>query len=136
MDYKKLITCEFKMQVFFSYETLSKEKLLLLLSLPLPECIRRYIYENHFAPKSIYKIKYELLLREVKSSECQRLNPYTLKLMILPTLDDPIFCKFICERNNIFAKNFKQHFVENRSNFVLMNQIDSFVLSWLMILYH
>jgi hypothetical protein len=121
---------------FILYDTLSNEKLSLLLKLDLPENIRRYIFENYFAPNIIYEKKYELLLRQVKSSECQSLKCSTLKTMLVTTLDDLIFCKFICQRNSIFSKIYKQHYVENDKSFVRMNTIDSLTLSWLMYLYH
>ena len=123
-------------QEFLSHETLSDEKYWLLKKIQLPEDIIRVIYSDHFAPEVIYEKKHKLLMNQIASPECQRLEYQRLELLVRSIMNDRSFCKFMCDRNQLFAKIFNDHFILIKKNFVRLNYIDSFSLSWLMHLYH
>ena len=123
-------------QEFFSHETLSNEQYWLLKKIQLPEDILRVIYQLHFAPEVIFEKKHKLLMIQIASPECQRLEYQRLEFLVRSIVYDSSFCKFMCDNNQLFAKIFNDHFILIKKNFARLNHVDSFCLTWLMHLYH
>jgi hypothetical protein len=123
-------------QQIYEYEPISNDRLMLFLSLNLLPDIKRKIYEEYFKQVIVYNKKYMVLMQQVNSSECQRLNSTNLLGMVRSVVEHPNFCKFVRHKNELFSKLYREHFIENKKYFVLMNQMESLTMSWLMYLYH
>lgn len=123
-----------------NYEELSKDKLELLIKIFICKGVSidifRFIYKSHFSKEVIYRKKYAILLQHVESPVCQRLHHQVLKYMIETFIDDPQFIAYVSSQNEIFAKLYKNHYVDGVKIFRLMNNLESLTVSWLMTLYH
>ena len=118
------------------YEPLDTDQLLTFLRINLPPDIKRKIYEDHFKVSIIYNKKYNILMWVVESNECCRLDPTSLKPIIETILQKPKFLAYVCARNQLFSMLYKSHYIDGLKNFVLMNNLESITMSWLMYLYH
>jgi len=100
----------------------------------LPEDIIKLIISEFIIPEIILIELNEILnLKESKKLEHKKLFWY-LKNFVLP---NDIVIKNLMINNNIFNKIFKQHFIENKKIFTLIEDpIESMALSWLMYLHH
>ena len=121
---------------FYSYEPISKDSLLEFLRLPLPSEIKRAIYEEHFKKAIIYNKKYDLLMKQVESVDCQRLNSTKLACMVKTVIENPNFLEFVRHKNELFSILYREHYIENNKYFKLMDQLNSLTFAWLMYLYH
>lgn len=121
---------------FYKYEPVSKESLLEFLRLPLPSEIKRTIYEAHFKNTIIYNKKYDLLMQQVLSEESCRLNSANLVPMIKTVIENPNFLEFVRHKNELFSRLYREHYIENKKYFKLMDVLNSLAASWLMYLYH
>ena len=119
-----------------NYEPLDADQLLALLRINLPPDIKRKIYEEYFKVSIIYNKKYSILMGVVESKECQRLNTTTLKPIVETIIAKPKFLAYVCGRNQMFSRLYKLHYIEGNKRFVLMDNLTSITLSWLMYLYH
>jgi hypothetical protein len=118
------------------YETMSYEVLILFLRIRLPSDIKRQIYDDHFRPNIIYDKKYFILLRHVESDECHRLRQHHLKDIIATFIENHEFIAYVSIKNELFARIYHDHYVLNKTTFVLMDKLESMAMSWLMHLYH
>ena len=118
------------------YEPLNKEQILAFLQINLPADIKHKIYDDYFKIGIIYNKKYNILIDEIHSIECIRLNPVNLLPIVKSVIENPQLCLFVQAKNPLFNKLYKRHYIENNKYFALMNTFDSLVLTWLMHLYH
>ena len=119
-----------------NYEPLDADQLLALLRINLPPDINRKIYDEYFKVSIIYNKKYSILMGVVESKECQRLNTTTLKPLVETIIAKPKFLAYVCARNQLFSRLYNSHYVEGNKIYVLMDNLNSITLSWLMYLYH
>jgi hypothetical protein len=117
-------------------EPISNEKLVAFLQINLPSDIKRSIYEEHFKMSIIYNKKYDELMKQVNSEECKSLDRTKLVSMVETVIEKPNFCKFVCSKNELFARLYDDHYRKGKKNFVRMNDLNSLTMSWLMYLYH
>ena len=118
------------------YEPLNKEQILAFLEINLPTDIKRKIYDEYFKNATIYNNKYNILIDEINSIECKRLDPVNLSPLVKSVIENPQLCLFVQAKNPLFNKLYKRHYIEYNKYFVLMNTFDSLVLSWIMHIYH
>lgn len=123
-----------------NYELSSEDKLKLLIIVFIRKGISldifKFIYKSHFSKNIIYPKKYAILLRHVESNECQQLHQLKLKDMIGTFIDDPRFIAYVNSQNEIFARLYKNHYIDGVKIFRLMDNLESLAMSWLMTLYH
>jgi len=118
------------------YEPLNNEQIFAFLQINLPRDIKRKIYDEYFKSAIIYNNKYNILMDEIQSINCVRLNPVNLSPIVQSVIENQQLCEFVQAKNPLFNKLYKRHYIENNKYFVLLNVFDSLVLSWLMYLYH
>ncbi len=98
----------------------------------LPDDVMRHIYEEYFVGIDTCKKYLELL----KSDESRSLQ---YEHLIEPTrnlLKHPCSVEYLCKKHSIFKKVYTEHYIQNNKSFLLMNMLESFVVSILMHLYH
>ena len=98
----------------------------------LPYNILRHIYDDFFVGKDTCDRYLEML----KSEDAQRLR---FDFLLEPTqslLEHPCAVEYLCKKNKYFKQMYKEHYVFHNKTFVLMETLESFVLSILMWLYH
>jgi len=118
------------------YEPLNNEQIRAFLEINLPTDIKRKIYDEYFKTATIYNKKYNILIDEIHSIECVRLNHVNLSPLVKSVIENPQLCLFVQAKNSLFNKLYIRHYIEDKKYFALMNTCDSLVLSWLMHLYH
>ena len=118
------------------YEPLNNEQIRAFLEINLPTDIKRKIYDEYFKTATIYNNKYNILIDEINSIECKRLDPVNLSPLVKSVIENPQLCLFVQAKNPLFNKLYKRHCIEYNKYFVLMNTFDSLVLSWIMHIYH
>ena len=118
------------------YEPLNNEQIRAFLEINLPTDIKRKIYDEYFKNATIYNNKYNILIDEINSIECKRLDPVNLAPLVKSVIENPQLCLFVQAKNPLFNKLYKRHYIEYNKYFVLMNTFDSLVLSWIMHIYH
>ena len=114
------------------YESISKKSLLEFLRLPLPSEIKRVIYEEHFKPAIIY----DRLMKQFYSDECRNLISTNLIPMVQYVIKTPNLLKFVRQKNKLFSRLYQEHYIENQKYFILMDELTSMSLTWLMYMYH
>lgn len=119
-----------------NYEVMSSDSCKAFFQITLPEDIKKTIFDENFSKDVIYQKKYSLLMEHITSLECQQLHHNRLKEMIKTFINDSGFISYICERNQLFSQIYHKHYVLNQKSFVLMDNLNSLALSWLMYLYH
>uniref|UniRef100_A0A6C0HJG5 Uncharacterized protein n=1 Tax=viral metagenome TaxID=1070528 RepID=A0A6C0HJG5_9ZZZZ len=98
----------------------------------LPDDVNRYIYEEYFVGIEACNQYLQLLnSRESTRLEYAHLIQPTRKL-----LGNPCAVEYLCKKHEIFNKMYKEHYIKHNKLFVLMQLLDSFILSILMHLYH
>lgn len=120
----------------YRYQHLDGPHILAFLSLNLPRDVKRKIYNEHFKEAIIYNKKYCILMRQVESPECQRLNPTNLKPMIESLIQRPNFVAYVRYKNALFSKIYEEHYIKGNKQFIKMDMLTSLIASWLMYLYH
>ena len=98
----------------------------------LPDDVIRHIYDEYFIGIDTCNKYLELL----KSVESQSLI-YTQ--LVEPTrrlLEYPCAIEYLCGKHPIFKQMYIKHYIKNNKSFVQMDNLESFILSILMHLYH
>lgn len=98
----------------------------------LPDDVIRHIYEEYFIGIDTCNKYLELL----KSKESQRLEYEPLVELSRRLLEYPCAIEYLCSKHQIFKKMYIEHYIKNNKLFVLMDNLESFILSILMHLYH
>ena len=98
----------------------------------LPDDVMRHIYEEYFVGIDTCNKYLELLKSEnSRSLEYKPLIEITRRL-----LQHPCAVEYLCGKHKIFKKMYFEHYIKNNKSFLLMDMLESFVLSILMHLYH
>ena len=98
----------------------------------LPDDVVRHIYEEYFVGIDTCNKYLELLKSEKsRSLEYKPLIEITRRL-----LQYPCAVEYLCGKHKIFKKMYVEHYIKNNKSFLLMDMLESFVLSILMHLYH
>ena len=98
----------------------------------LPDDVMRHIYEEYFVGIDTCNKFLELLKSENSSSlEYKPLIKIAGRL-----IQSPCAVEYLCGKHKIFKKVYIEHYIKNNKSFLLMNMLESFVLSILMHLYH
>lgn len=98
----------------------------------LPDDVIRHIYEEYFIGIDTCD-KYLKLLESVESQSLI----YTQ--LVEPTrrlLEYPCAIEYLCSKHPIFKQMYIKHYIKNNKLFVQMDNLESFILSILMHLYH
>jgi hypothetical protein len=98
----------------------------------LPDDVMRHIYEEYFVGIEACNKFLELL----KSESSQSLEYKQLTNLADRLLQYPCAVEYLCEKHTIFKKVYIEHYIKNNKSFLLMDMLESFVLSILMHLYH
>ena len=104
----------------------------------LPQDLKTHIYRQHLWFDVEKKpICDEVLTWLQKSEEAQRLslNKEIVK-KVESLLKYELCIEYLRKHDNDFNRNYDYHYIQNRKHFVLMDKLDSFVLSILMYKYH
>ena len=104
----------------------------------LPQDLKTHIYQQHLwfdvekKPECIMVLEWFQ-----KSEEAQRLilNEDIVK-RVESLLKNKTCVEYLRKHDNDFKRNYDYHYIQNRKHFVLMDKLDSFVLSILMYKYH
>jgi len=75
-------------------------------------------------------------MQQVLSEESCRLNSANLVPMIKTVIENPNFLEFVRHKNELFSRLYREHYIENKKYFKLMDVLNSLAASWLMYLYH
>ncbi len=98
----------------------------------LPDDVMRHIYEEYFVGIDACNKFLELLKSESSCSlEYKPLIDLARRL-----LQYPCAVEYLCGKHTIFKKMYIEHYIKNNKSFLLMDTLESFVLSILMHLYH
>jgi len=99
----------------------------------LPDDVSRHIYEEYFEAKSTCSEFLNLLFNDKRSHslEYSHLTEITSRL-----IRHPCAVEYLSKHCKVFNNMYKAHYIDNNKYFVLMNVLDSFVLSMLFYLYH
>lgn len=98
----------------------------------LPQDIKLYIYKNYIEPNLLLE-EYKNAIKNIKSV---RLDIIVIR-SILPVLyKNEIVINYLRNECKIFNIVHREHKIENKKNFKLLNNGDSFCLSLLYYLYH
>jgi len=98
----------------------------------LPDDVMRHIYEEYLVGIDACNKYLELL----KSEKSRRLEYKPLIEITRQLLQYPCAVEYLCGKHEIFKKMYVEHYIKNNKSFLLMDILDSFVLSILMHLYH
>jgi len=98
--------------------------------------IFRYIYKSYFSRNMIYPKKYAILLRHVKSDDCQGLLQHKLKDMIGTFIKDPRFIAYVSDQNEIFAGLYIDLYIKGVKTYRYIDNLETLAISWLLALYH
>ena len=104
----------------------------------LPQDLKTHIYRQHLWFDVEKKPECNMILDWFqKSEEAQRLilNEDIVK-RVESLLKNKICIEYLRKHDNDFNRNYDYHYIQNRKHFVLMDKLDSFVLSILMCKYH
>ena len=112
-------------------ENIAFEKIVRLIN-SLPDDVMRHMYEEYFIGIDTCDKFLELLKSESSSSlEYKPLIDLARRL-----LQHPCAVEYLCGKHPIFKKVYIEHYIKNNKSFLLMDMLESFVLSILMHLYH
>ena len=89
------------------YEPLNNEQIRAFLEINLPTDIKRKIYDEYFKTATIYNNKYNILIDEINSIECKRLDPVNLSPLVKSVIENPQLCLFVQAKNPLFNKLYK-----------------------------
>jgi hypothetical protein len=98
----------------------------------LPDDVIRHIYEEYFIGIDTCNKYLELL----KSTESQSLKYEHLVELSRRLLEYPCAVEYLCGKHQIFKKMYIEHYIKNNKLFAQMDNLESFILSILMHLYH
>ena len=98
----------------------------------LPDDVMRHIYEEYFVGIDTWNKYLELL----KSDESHSLISSHLMEPTRRLLKHPCAIEYICRKHTVFKKMYIEHYIKNNKRFVLMDTLESFIVSILMYLYH
>lgn len=98
----------------------------------LPEDIRFTIYKEHFEPEYIN----EFIVKALDTLDSCSLNTKDIRPLIPIILSKKYLVSYLLSNNLTFKKIYNSHKINGKKYFELMNNGDSFALSWLMYLYH
>ena len=97
------------------YEPLNNEQIRPFLEINLPTDIKRKIYDEYFKNATIYNNKYNILIDEINSIECKRLDPVNLSPLVKSVIENPQLCLFVQAKNPLFNKLYKRHYIEDKN---------------------
>jgi len=98
----------------------------------LPDDVMRHIYEEYFVGIDACNKYLELLT-------CEKSRRLEFSHLIEPTrklLEYPCAVEYLCNKHEVFKKMYIEHYIQNKKAFLLMDMLNSFVVSILMYLYH
>jgi hypothetical protein len=98
----------------------------------LPDNVTRRMYEEYFIGIDTCNKFLELL----KSENSQSLDYKPLLEIARRLIQYPCAVEYLCGKHKIFKQMYIEHYIKNKKTFVLMEMLDSFILSILMQLYH
>jgi hypothetical protein len=98
----------------------------------LPDDVMRHIYEEYFVGIEACNKFLELL----KSENSHSLEYKPLIDLARRLLQYPCAVEYLCGKHTVFKKMYIEHYIKNNKSFLLMDMLESFVLSILMHLYH
>ena len=98
----------------------------------LPDDVMRHIYEEYFVGIDTCNKYLELL----KTDESHRLSHWHLIEPTRRLLEYPCAVEYLCSKHPIFKRMYIEHYIKNNKWFVLMNVLESFIVSILMHIYH
>ena len=104
----------------------------------LPQDLKTHIYQQHLWFDVEKKPECNMILDWFqKSEEAQRLilNEDIVK-RVESLLKNKTCIEYLRKHDNDFNRNYDYHYIQNRKHFVLMDKLNSFVLSILMCKYH
>ena len=104
----------------------------------LPQDLKTHIYRQHLWFDVEKKPECNMVLEWFqKSEEAQRLslNKEIVK-KVESLLKNKTCVEYLRKHDNDLNRNYDYHYIQNRKHFVLMDKLDSFVLSILMCKYH
>lgn len=104
----------------------------------LPMDIQTQIYKDYIEFDAEKKPICDKLLKWfLHSKEANRLHvtPYVLETME-SLLTCKISMKYLCDHDTEIKKCYEDHYIHNKKHFVLMDPLNSFILSILMYKYH
>ena len=104
----------------------------------LPQDLKTHIYRQHLWFDVEKKPECNMILDWFqKSEEAQRLilNENIVK-RVESLLKNETCVEYLRKHDNDLNRNYDYHYIQNRKHFVLMDKLDSFVLSILMCKYH
>jgi hypothetical protein len=98
----------------------------------LPQDIKYYIYSNFFKEELLYeKFNKELETEESKYLNCTNIVPY------IPIIISKIgYINYFSSKLPFFNSIYKDHIINDKKTFVLMNNQESFAQCILMYMYH
>ena len=112
-------------------ENLAFEKIVRLIN-SLPDDVMRHMYEEYFIGIDTCDKFLELL----KSENSQSLDYKPLLETARRLIQYPCAVEYLCGKHKIFKQMYIEHYIKNKKTLVLMDILDSFILSILMQLYH
>jgi hypothetical protein len=98
----------------------------------LPDDVMRHIYEEYFVGIDTCNKYLELL----KSDESHSLSHLHLIEPTRRLLEHPCAIEYLCRKHPIFKRMYIEHYIKNNKWFLLMDMLESFIVSILMHLYH
>ena len=98
----------------------------------LPEELKKYIYEEYIETQLFYDKFKEAL----DSKESQRLNIENIHPFIPLILAKPKYIQYLLLKLSCFEIIYKDHKINNKKTFLLVNNGESFAQCILMYLYH
>ena len=112
-------------------ENIAFEKIVRLIN-SLPDDVMRHMYDEYFIGIDTCDKFLELL----KSENSQSLDYKPLLETARRLIQYPCAVEYLCGKHKIFKQMYIEHYIKNKKTFVLMDILDSFILSILTQLYH
>jgi hypothetical protein len=76
------------------------------------------------------------LINQLNSHECNRLIIKQLVPILKQVFDDNMACKYMLQTDSNFEQLYNDIIINKKKNFINLNTIDDFALSWCMFVYH
>ena len=102
----------------------------------LPEDIKIKIYKEYFYPKIVAEDLCNKILREVDTFNCVKLQTEYLVPILKDVLKNKLCIEILLKKNSVFQHLYHYIIISKKKNFIHMDAINDFALSWCMMLYH
>lgn len=76
------------------------------------------------------------LINQLNSHECNRLIIKQLVPILKQVIDDNMACNYMLQTDSNFEQLYNDIIIDKKKNFIHLNTIDDFALSWCMFVYH